>query len=120
MFEPIQPAAHIKLDLFPARVTTVPTIDPQTREISGDPHVFGDELRVIVTDSHFYVLAEGGKGPEAIIALPLTHFEGKTATGYTVDTQEGLVYHVIRAANCGCGARLRGFHPFPGVPYTRS
>ncbi|UDL16760.1 hypothetical protein SEA_ATUIN_67 [Arthrobacter phage Atuin] len=92
--------AYIRLDLFPASVNDM-----------------GEELRVIVTDSVFYVFDETLTGPEAVISEPLVSFEGSNQTGYTVVT-ESNTYAVARALNCGCGSRLRGIHPFMGVPYA--
>lgn len=90
----------IQLDLFPASVNDM-----------------GEELRVIVTDSVFYVFDETLTGPEAVIQEPLVSFEGTNITGYTVVTETNT-YAVARALNCGCGSRLRGIHPFPGVPHA--
>lgn len=93
--------AYIQLDLFPAT-------------ISGN---MNEELRVIVTDSVFYVFDETLTGPEAVIQEPLVSFGGTNQTGYTVVTETNT-YAVARATNCGCGSRLRGIHPFPGVPHA--
>lgn len=98
----LYPAAYIWLDLFPASVS------------SPDP--MGDQLRVIVTDNRLYVLEDTVYGPEAKVNEPLDSFSGNNQTGYTVITDTGA-YVIVRAQHCGCGSGLRGFHPFPGVPY---
>jgi hypothetical protein len=100
----LEPAAFISLDLFPASV--------QTGNV-----VIGEEFRAIVTDNYFYVLEEIGTGPSLKIKEPLVLFEGTNKTGYTVTTDKN-VYSITRAANCGCGSRLRGVMPFPGVPHV--
>lgn len=99
----VEPAAFWYLDLFPASV-----------QESGS--VIGEEFRVIVTDNHFYVLEEIGTGPALFIKEPLESFEGTNKTGYTV-TAGGRQFFIQRAANCGCGSRLRGVSVFPGVPH---
>lgn len=112
-FEPPFEAQHIKLDLFPAS-----TLALEVFEDGGDEFL-GNDTRVIVTDAHLYVFKDGSTAPNPIVIAPITSFSGSTASGYTVALEDGTVYHVIRAVNCGCGSRLRSFHPFPGVPYAR-
>lgn len=99
------PANHIKIDLFPAEVRG-----------GEDALDMGQELRVIVTDNYFYVFQDTIDGPKAVVAEPLTSFDGSNKTGYTVTTDTSE-YWFIRANNCGCGSRLRGIHPFSGVPH---
>jgi hypothetical protein len=102
-----EPADFYYLDLFPAAVY-----------VGGpDGTLIGEELRVIVTDNHFYVFHEVGTGPETLIKDPLVAFEGTHRTGYTV-TATNNNYYVKRAANCGCGSRLRGVIIFPGLAHT--
>lgn len=72
----------------------------------------GDELRVVVTDNHLYVLMDSPNGPVMWFKEPLTDFSGTNKTGYRIET-ESNVYNVKRAPNCGCGASLRGIHLFP-------
>ena len=113
-YDPPFEAQHIKLDLFPAVVSEVTLKDGLTR-ITAE----GSDNRVIVTDSHLYVFRDGSEAPDAYIVEPHTTSLGSTNKGYTVVTSSDTVYHVIRAVSCGCGSRLRGFHPFPGIPYAR-
>lgn len=102
------PANEIWLDLFPAK------IDPQTDEFEPKH----EEYRVIVTDNYLYIIDDTIDGPKAIFTDPLLHFEGTNKVGYTVTTELGT-FHVSRAPNCGCGSRIRGIYPFPGVPQVR-
>lgn len=104
----VEPAIHIQMDLFPASVR------PGGEE--GTP--IGEELRVIVTDNYFYVIDDTIDGPAAIIKEPLESFDGSNKLGYTVTTTQGNTYYFSRALNCGCGSRLRGLHPFAGVPWV--
>lgn len=112
-YEPPHPAQHLQLDLFPALVTDVTSDDPF--RVTAE----GTDNRVIVTDSHLYVFRDGTEAPDAFIVEPITSFTGSSGDGYTIALADGVMYHVIRAESCGCGSRLRGFHPFPGVPYAR-
>lgn len=103
----VHPAAYINLDLFPAKIfVSVGSFEPKH-----------EEYRVIVTDNYFYIIDDRPEGPEAILTEPLKGFSGSNKIGYTVETDSGL-YFVERALNCGCGSRLRGLHPFMGVPFV--
>lgn len=95
----LDPAQYINLDLFPASVTS-----------GGE--LLGETYRVIVTDNCLYVIDDAVDGPYLLIKEPLENFNGTNKTGYEVNS-----YHVRRAKNCGCGSRLRGMHPFLGVPF---
>lgn len=103
----VEPAEHIKIDLFPAEV----------RPGGEEGTKIGEELRVIVTDNYFYVIEDTISGPEATIKEPLESFDGSNKLGYTVTTTPGNTYYFKRAINCGCGSRLRGLRPFDGVPF---
>lgn len=107
-FEPIAPADHIKLDLFPARVTSM----------GEEPTLLHKDCRIIITDAHFYVFKESETGFVVAESGPITDFEGSNAVGWTITTPENREFIIFRDANCGCGSRLRGIHPFPGVPYV--
>lgn len=103
----IHPARFIWLDTFPASVKVV----DETENLLP-----GLEYRIIVTDNRFYVLTDDVDGPEALVNEALTDFSGNNKTGFTVVT-ENSTYLVRREDNCGCGSRLRGYHPFLGVPH---
>src|SRR4029453_6425121 len=103
----VEPANFIWIDLFPAEVHAGG---------ENEPPMTDQEQRVIVTDNHFYVIADTLDGPQAVIKEPLVEFDGSNKTGYTVTTTLENTYYFKRAANCGCGTRLRGIFPFDGVP----
>lgn len=98
-----EPANFIYMDLFPAQVEEYPN--------------FGDQLRIITTDNYFYIIRDEPTGPALLLKEALVSFEGTTKTGYTIVTEIGT-YSVTKAPNCGCGTRLRGLHPFMGVPFV--
>lgn len=104
----IHPAQYIRIDSFPASVT-----------VSDDTENSfpSKEYRVIVTDNRIYVLQDSVDGPEAVINEGLSSFSGGPKEGWTAVTTLAT-YHIKREDNCGCGSRLRGYHPFLGVPYA--
>lgn len=103
----VQPAAYINLDLFPAKVLVAPVRDFMPVH---------EEYRVIITDNRLYIIDDRPEGPEVIVSDAFIKFEGDNKVGYTVTTAE-QTWHITRALNCGCGSRLRGLHPFAGVPF---
>lgn len=107
----VEPANQVWLDLFPAKIQVTP--DPW-----ADFQPAHEEYRVIVTDTYFYIIDDTLDGPKAIVTLPVVAFEGTVKVGYTVTTKEAS-FLLVRAANCGCGSRIRGLHPFAGVPQAR-
>ena len=107
---PLSTPTYIRLDLFPANVSV--TTD-------GHTTLFTDRARVIITNRDFYVFMDSPSGPACMIAGVIFDASGDNRAGYTVETDDGTVYSVSRSSNCGCGSRLRGFVPFPGVPYQR-
>lgn len=92
---------YVSLDLFPAEIY-----------VNGEK--LGHELKIIVTDADVYVFSDG---PTLIYSDEHTKFDGSTKLGYTVETDADTL-EVKRASGCGCGSRLRGFHPFLGVPHV--
>jgi hypothetical protein len=98
--------------LFPAQVERI-------NEEGEYTLVSADAVRVIVTNDTFYVFVEGERGPEIAMEEYISDFSGTNVTGYTVITADDSEFRVTRAKHCGCGSRLRGFFPFPGVPITR-
>ena len=108
---PVTPPSYIRLDLFPANVSR----PPRTK------HDFlpTDRARVIITDRNLYVFMDSSSGPQCVLWGVLFDATGDNRTGYTVTLDDDTVYSVSRSTNCGCGSRLRGFTPFPGVPYRR-
>lgn len=105
---PLSAPSYIRLDLFPANVTRVGTAGPYT-----------NRARVIITDQDFYVFLDAPGGPVCDVSGVLYDASGTNRTGYSVSLDDGTEYSVSRSTNCGCGSLLRGFRPFPGVPYQR-
>lgn len=108
---PLSAPAYVRLDLFPALVTPL---------VGGVAQgAVTDRGRVIITDRDFYLFLDSSNGPACTISGALYEATGDNRAGYAVTLEDGAAYSVIRATNCGCGSRLRGFTPFPGVPYQR-
>ena len=105
------PPSYIRLDLFPANVSRPPGSD-----VDAFPT---DRARVIITDRYFLVFMDSVNGPACVLSGVLYDATGDNRTGYTVTLDDDTVYSVSRSSNCGCGSRLRGFLPFPGVAYRR-
>jgi hypothetical protein len=103
------PANEVWLDLFPAKIAVFDDAEFQPTH---------EAYRVIVTDTYFYIIDDLSEGPAAIVTLPTVAFEGNNKIGYTVTTPDNS-FEISRAANCGCGTRLRGVFPFAGVPQVR-
>lgn len=101
--EVLPSAQFIRVDLFPAEIK-------EGLDISGDK-------RVIVTDTHFIVLADSPRGPVVAFQSGLLDFDGSNKIGWTASTEDGE-YTFKRASGCGCGSRLRGASAFPGVPHS--
>jgi hypothetical protein len=91
--------AYIRLDLFPAEVVDFPYT-----------------TRVVVTDTEWFFYVDSPEGPTAGLSGELYDFEGTNTRGYTIVSPDGTRHYVRRSGGCGCGSRLRGFRPFPGVP----
>lgn len=108
---PLSAPKYVRLDLFPAKVSRIYGIETQPP--------FTDRARVIITDRDFYVFLDSSSGPACEISGALYDASGDNRAGYVVHLEEGAAYSVIRSSNCGCGSRLRGFVPFPGVPFQR-
>lgn len=104
----VRPAEFIRLDLFPATVEKI--IHEDTVEI------LSDQARVIITNDTFYAFIDGEFGTEILIEEYLIDFTGSNISGYIVITEE-TAYKITRTKHCGCGSRLRGFFPYPGVPF---
>ena len=103
------PAQFIRLDLFPAFLQgdTLPDTLP-----GG----VIDGKRVIITDTYVLVFSDGPTGPYLQHTWALNDISGRHTTGWEVTTEEHT-FRVNRSTGCGCGSRLRGFFPYPGLPY---
>ncbi len=110
----VRPATFLRLDLFPA---TVERIDEESGEYTL---VSTEAVRAIVTNDTFYVFIDGELGPEITMEEYISDFSGTNIIGYTVITADDSEYKITRAKHCGCGSRLRGFFPFPGVAILRA
>lgn len=98
----------IRLSLLPAQITVHD----------------GDELlkrhpraRAIVSEDSVYAYIDTFDGPILDFEYRLEDFYGDNRVGFTAITPEGYTVHISRSEDCLCGSRLRGFDPFPGVPY---
>lgn len=103
----VQPAQYIQMDLFPAQI-----------ELDGEP--LGDDNKIVVTDNRVYVIRHDPEAPYIALEGETSRalFDRLSLTEYTVSTTDGRTLTFRRAVNCGCGNRLRGVYPFPGVPHA--
>lgn len=102
-------ANFIRFNLFPLSI--------QVRNENGD--VVVDELksRTVVTDDEVIVYVDSPEGPRPVYQERIDDFYGEAKLGWTVEISNGDVMSIRRNTGCGCGSRLRGFNPFPGVPF---
>lgn len=96
----------IRLDLFPATVVVGDTVYSPSRAIVADESV------------HIYM--DSAQGPVEVYTARLDDFSGSRTTGYVVIAADETLVSIGRANGCGCGSRLRGYRPFPGVPLIRT
>lgn len=95
------------VDIFPASIKPLPPTVPE-----------GRKLRVIVTDQFLTVGWDGPQGRPMRWDLALeagdvgdeVTYAGGTVRGYEVGRKAGC-------AQCGGGAKIRSWQPFPGVQY---
>lgn len=95
----LPPAAHLKVDLFPAKV-------------SGLPDGTLDRVRFVATDQHIHVLKLTGVGDvDLIFSTPLGSVARAPEVGVRgvrAFTLDGHVIEAQKSLNCGCGmGRLR-------------
>lgn len=107
-FEPPQ-ASYVRLDLFPAILSGENLPGASAGGIL-------DSRRIIVTDTKVLVLSDSSTGPELSHEWNLVDISGRATVGWTVETEE-FTFNVRRSTGCGCGSRLRGIRPYPGVAY---
>lgn len=116
-----QLAPLIRLDLFPANVT------------SPDRSVMinHDKARVVVTTDALFVFIDSPQGPAIALKARLDSANGDRTNGYSFtftpppDTstepptpRARATVKVTPAGGCGCGSRLRSFTPFTPMRYT--
>lgn len=99
----------IRFNLFPLHVTVTNSEGEQIFENTA--------TRTFVTDEDVLVYADGAQGPIVAFEDRLEDFTGNASNGWTVLTSEGNTVSISRSSGCGCGSRLKGFNPFPGVPF---
>lgn len=108
----VPPAQFIRLDLFPALLIGDNLPNAQPGNVL-------DARRIIITDTHVLLFADSNVGPVLAHEWPLIDIEGRNTIGWTTTVEhEGqpLTFLVKRSSGCGCGSRLRGIFPYPGVP----
>lgn len=98
----------IRLNLLPAQVSV---LDGQT---VLKKHT---RARAIVSEDAVYAYIDTFDGPQLDFEYRLEDFYGDNRTGFTAVTSDGYTVLLSRSQDCLCGSRLRGFDPFPGVPY---
>jgi hypothetical protein len=89
-------------------------------------YAHGEELwshpksRVVVTDDEVYAYIDDPAGKEkAVIGFTdrINDFSGNAVDGWEVETVDGSIVSFRRSGGCSCGSRLKGFDPFPGLPW---
>jgi hypothetical protein len=94
----LPPGQFVRLDFFPADVAGIDGLP------SGD-------LKVVATDTHLVIAANGSTGPEIVFIGVLDDYQGfdKTIRGWRMTLETGEEVSITRANSCGCGSALRGF-----------
>lgn len=100
----VLPAEYIVADLFPAALA-----------IEGMN--INDNYRIIITNATVCVFEDHGDTPRMVHEVTYNFIQGSSKSGYTVTTDLNGEWNIRRSAGCGCGTRLRGIHPFAGVPH---
>lgn len=108
----VPPAEFIRIDLVPANAQFSPLEGQTTPEARFLPNV-----RIIITNDHATVYAEGSPEPQRVLVGALTGFTGSNKEGYTAHLPDGTLYF-RRSESCACGSRLRGIRPYPYVPHA--
>lgn len=119
--QPQQLAPLIRLDLFPAAVTS-----PDNSVL-----VNHEKARVIITTDALFVFIDSPQGPAVALKARLDSAQGDRTNGYILkftpppDTSTNpptprgtATIRVAPAGGCGCGSRLRSFTPFTPMRYT--
>lgn len=101
----------MRFSLFPLEITV--THD-------GEEVWSHHKSRVVVTDDEIFAYTDDPTGREkAVVGYTdrINDFEGTAVTGWTVETAGGDIATFRRSGGCSCGSRLKGFDPFPGLPW---
>lgn len=97
----------IRLDMFPSTVTCPDGTKLRT-------------VRTVVTDTELYVFQDASPQPISVVVEPLYDHSALSRTAHKVTSDETRGEYLIeRQSGCGCGNKLKGFRPFPGVPLVR-
>lgn len=94
-------------------------LSTQVFDSDGNPQMANAATRNVVTDDEIYVYTDSSEGPAVWFTGRLDDFSGDATNGWTVETSEGQTVKFTRTTGCGCGSRLKGFNPFPGVPFGK-
>lgn len=109
----VKPAEFIRLDLFPASIAK--NIENEAVQITNQ------DARVIVTNNMLYIFLEDQPGkPQIFFEDYLEEFSGNNREGFIVTTANSSEFLITRANSCGCGSTLRGYFPYPGVPFLKN
>lgn len=98
----LHPVKHIVHELFPARI------------VAGGAYL-GTGFKVFITDLTLTIWEEGPDKPVLKYEGVYDSIEGTRKDGLSLSIDDEM-YYIVRDDHCGCGSRLRGFHPYPGVP----
>lgn len=101
----------IRFNLLPAKYSIT---DTDTGELIEEQ----ERSRIIITDDAIHGFIDTFEGPKQSFSYRLDDFFGSPRDGYTALTSEGYTVTFSRAQGCLCGSRLRGFDPFPGLPFV--
>ena len=75
--------------------------------------------RGIVTDDEVLIYIDDANGPSVFFTDRLEDFSGTAKTGWVAKTTDEYTVTMERSSGCGCGSRLKGFNPFPGLPFEK-
>lgn len=119
--KPAQLAPLIRLDLFPATVSS-----PDNSVL-----IQHDKARVVITTDAVFVFIDSPQGPAVALKARLDSAHGDRTHGYILtftpppDTsgetpvaRNQATIKVTPSGGCGCGSRLRSFTPFTPMRYT--
>lgn len=100
----------IRFNLYP--------LETHVYDKDGHPLQVNQNTRTVVTDDEVYVYVDDHSGPSIWFTDRLEDFSGDATNGWTVETSDYTV-KMKRSGGCGCGSRLKGYNPFPGLPFER-
>lgn len=101
----------IRFNLFPVSVDVT--------DKDGNPVLHHNTTRGIVTDDEVLIYVDDANGPSVFFTDRLEAFSGNAQTGWTAETTDEYTVTMLRSNGCGCGSRLKGYNPFPGIPFEK-